>query len=50
MNILSIFDYCVVERASQVVVLRYRSCISIKMPSLLRTKFEVEGGEGEKNE
>ena len=50
MNILSIFDYCFVERASQVVVLRYESCISIKMSSLLRTKFEVEVEEEGKNE
>ena len=42
-NTLLMFGYCVVERVSQQAVLRYGSCISVKIASfcLLRRKFET---------
>ena len=53
MNVLLMFGYCIGERVSLLVVLRYGSCISVKTTSfcLLRTKFEAgmeSGGVEEK--
>ena len=45
-NTHEMFGYCVEERVSQEVVLKYGSCIPVKMPNfwLLGTKLDVSLG------